>query len=234
MRFIAVTQGIDIRPDGEKPVDRPGGDREGVEDRQDQRQDAIKDRQEDRQDWADDAREDRQKEYKKVRKERQEHYEKYYDEYWGWHHAHWRAHYYSRAAFLALDCGRTTVVVSTHSYYYCGGTYYDRVYIQNEVQYVPVSAPSGAELDQLDDATVVVVDGESYYLADGSFYTKLRRDGKDVYVVIDPPLGAEVTSLPQETREFQVGNDTYYQFDKVFYMKHGSGYVVVDPPPSAG
>jgi hypothetical protein len=128
---------------------RPEGGREGAEDRQD----AIKDRQEDRRDWADDAREDRQENIEKIRKERKEHYEKYYDEYWGWHHAYWGSRYYSRTAFLALDCGRTTVVVSTHSYYYCGGTYYDRVYIQNEVQYVPVSAPDGAELDQLDDAT---------------------------------------------------------------------------------
>jgi len=102
------------------------------------------------------------------------------------------------------------------------------------VQYVPVSAPDGAELDQLDDATEVVIDGESYYLANGSFYTKVQRDGKDVYVVVDPPVGAEVQSLPEETREFKIGDDTYYQFDKVFYRKQGSGYVVVDPPPAAG
>jgi len=125
-------------------------------------------------------------------------------------------------------------VVSSHTFYYCGGSYYDRVYVQSEVRYVPVSAPSGAELTKLENPVAMVIEGETYYLDNGNFYTKVRRDGKDVYVVIDPPIGAEVPSLPEEVREFKVGDATYYQFDKVFYRKLGDHYVVVPPPNPEG
>jgi hypothetical protein len=123
--------------------------------------------------------------------------------------------------------------VSSHSFYYCGGNYYDRVYVKSEVRYVPVSAPSGAEITSLEDPTSMIIDGEEYFLSKGTFYTKVRRDGKDIYVVIDPPTGAEVPSLPGGAREMEVAGATYYQFDRVFYRKLGEIYVVVDPPAPA-
>jgi hypothetical protein len=229
------------RSEGERPGDRrsgergesPFGDRRPGEvgDREDlkQRREELGDR-EGRETRREEAREDWQDYGDKVRDERREYAEDYYDEYWGWHHSHHHHHYHSSAVYVSLGCSHSTVIVSSHTFYYCGGTYYDRVYVQSEVRYVPVSAPSGAELASLENPTVMVIDGEEYYLDNGSFYQQIRRDGKVLYVVVDPPVNAEVPSLPEGARELQVGDVTYYQFDRVFYRKLGEIYVVVEPP----
>ncbi len=188
-------------------------------DRQQNRQDHFQEAQDNRQGWADN-----------VREERQEYAEKYYDEYWNWHHGYMGSAYYAPHVFVSLGCSNQVVVVSAHSYYYCGGSYYDRVIVQSEVKYVPVSAPSGAEITKLENPTEIVIDGKTYYLDNGSFYIQVTRDGKQIYVVVDPPVGAEVPSLPDGARELDVAGDSYYQFDKVFYRKLGDRYVIVDPP----
>jgi hypothetical protein len=217
-----------------EPGEGPFGDRRPgeIDDREDleQRRDELGEKWEGRETNREEAREDWQDYGDKVRNERYEYAEKYYDEYWGWHHSHHHHHYHSSAVYVSLGCSHSTVIVSSHTFYYCGGTYYDRVYVQSEVRYVPVSAPSGAELESLENPTVMVIDGEEYYLDNGSFYQQIRRDGKVLYVVVDPPVNAEVPSLPEGARELQVGDVTYYQFDRVFYRKLGEIYVVVEPP----
>jgi hypothetical protein len=221
------------RPGDERPVDRrPGEGGEGPFG--DRRPGDIDDRErpdpEDRQNWREENREDWQEYGNDVRHERREYAEDYYDEYWGWHHSHHYAHYHSPSVYVSLGCRHETVIVSSHTFYYCGGSYYDRVYVKSEVRYVPVSAPSGAERTSLENPTLMVIDGEEYFLDGGSFYQQIRRDGKVLYVVVDPPVNAEVPILPEGARELKVGGATYYQFDKVFYRKLGDGYVVVEPP----
>jgi hypothetical protein len=102
------------------------------------------------------------------------------------------------------------------------------------VNYVVISAPTGAEIYSLPDATTLEVGGKTYYISDHTFYEKIKREGIYLYVVVDPPFGVEVSSIPKDAVEIKVEGASYYQYDKVFYRKvgdpAGTTYVIVSSP----
>jgi len=146
---------------------------------------------------------------------------------------YWRR-YYPPYAYMALPCTRTVVVVGNVTYYRCGSLWYNQVYYEGEVNYVEISAPSGAEVEKLPYSYTVEADGKTYYVSDNTFYQRITRDGKQLYVVVDPPYGAEVASISEDALEVTVEDKTYYQYDKVFYRKIGDGedttYIIVASP----
>ena len=66
-------------------------------------------------------------------------YDEYYDD--AWKFAVGASLTY--AAFSALTCNTTTVIVSGVTYYQCGPTWYNRAYAGGSVTYVVVNAPPG-------------------------------------------------------------------------------------------
>ncbi|RLB88777.1 MAG: hypothetical protein DRH10_07045 [Deltaproteobacteria bacterium] len=97
-----------------------------------------------------------------------------------------------------------------------------------------ISAPTGAEISSLPNATTLEVGDKTYYVSDNTFYEQIKREGKDLYVVVDPPLGAEVKSIPKDAVEIKVDGAAYYQYDIVFYRKISdpkrTTYVIVASP----
>jgi hypothetical protein len=128
---------------------------------------------------------------------------------------------------LAITAERVT-------YYQCGSVWYNQVYYQDQVQYVEISAPKGAEITSLSNPKTIEANGKTYYISEHTFYEKIKRDGKDIYVVVDPPYGVEVDSIPEKSVEVKVEGTTYYQYDKIFYRKISEGkkttYLIVASP----
>jgi hypothetical protein len=227
------------RPEGggERPG-RPegGGNREdwgsNSEDRIKQRQEGMNQRQDQRLEYANEWQDERWE---------------YVDDHWwgGWYGYPYGYPPYGYPATVGLHfhidlsdkgCNAQPVTVGPSSYTQCGSTYYEKVYIKEEVRYVEVAPPDGMEKRELPNARTLQVGEKTYYVDGFTFYEKVRRDGRDLYVSVDTPVGAEVDSIPESAVKIELDGKTYYQYDSIFYRPVGSGegasYVVVVPPPA--
>ena len=211
------------------------------QERRTSRQETRPERRTDRQDSRQQRREELQSRRDDIRSERREWAEDVYDEHSEWHEDYWNAYafsagiaalHYSAYAFSNLACAQSTIIVSSHSYYRCGPVWYDRVYYQNEVTYVQVPAPTGAEITQLSNPTIIDAARQTYYISDHIFYQRITRDGRDIYVVVDPPLGVEVTRLPEGAIRVSARGGRYYRYGDVYYRQVNNPvrptYVIVE------
>ena len=141
-----------------------------------------------------------------IQENRQQYLDDYYDEWEDWYDDYWHydMHYYPSYVFVGMPCTHTVVQVGNVTYYQCGSVWYSQVYVKNEVQYVEISAPKGAEITSLSNPKTIEVNGKTYYISEHTFYEKIKRDGKDIYVVVDPPYGVEVDSIPEKSVEVKV------------------------------
>lgn len=209
------------------------------------RQKAIKDRQKDRQKTAKKMQDQRLRYANEWQNERWEHIDKHW---WGGWYGYPYGYRYGYGPPIGIHfhidlsnkgCTPQPVTVGPSSYTQCGSTYYEKVYIKEEVRYVEVATPRGLEKTELDNARQVRVGDKTYFVEGHGFYEKVQRDGRDLYVSVDTPAGAEVDRIPENAMEVEVDGKKYYQYDSIFYRAVGSGedrtYVVVVPPaPPSG
>ena len=112
-------------------------------------------------------------------------------------------------------------------------TFYTRETGEDGTQYYEVQPnPAEEELDELPpDATSFVVDEETYYYVDRALYVAADGGG---YVMSEPALGGTTSQLPDGATVINEGNETYFQFDTVFFKQvrsaSGTAYEVVPAP----
>jgi hypothetical protein len=88
--------------------------------------------------------------------------------------------------------------------------------------------PAEEELDELpDDAVSFVVEEETYYYAGTALYVAAEGGG---YVMSEPALGGVAPRLPDGATVINEGDQTYFQFDTVFFQEVDSGYEVIPAP----
>ncbi len=87
-----------------------------------------------------------------------------------------------------LPAGHTTVHVGKSSYHYCGGYYYQPVYVNGVTNYIVVQPPVGTVVDELPSGAIgESVGGVMYYRVGGSWYRPMYVTGQVSYVVVAPP-----------------------------------------------
>lgn len=184
---------------------------------------------EDWQEWRDQNREDWQ-----------EWYDDQYDDYWDhhYHHGWWYGYPVSTVSYsFYIDntppCTQTVVInqaTGSTTYYHCNSVWYQPAYADGQVRYVVTSPPAGGELTTLSNPSKMTVNGQDYFLGNHIFYQKITRDGQTLYVTVDAPIGAMVPTIPQYAVEIKHQDQTYYRFDKIFYQREKSYFVVVANP----
>ena len=97
-----------------------------------------------------------------------------------------------------------------------------------EVQPVPPEE----EIDEIPEGTVTfVADEETYYYVERGLYVAAEAGG---YVMSEPPLGSVAAKLPDGATVINEGEQTYFQFDTVFFKPMDSGseaaYEVIAAP----
>jgi hypothetical protein len=157
-RPTPAKQPAQARPDGAsqraRADDRGSNQKDRADNRgdlQDNRQDWKDQDREDRQDYRDDARKEVQQNREDVRKEMKKYNNEYHEynewkEHNEWYDDRWkRALGYSMtsAAFHAMTCSMTSVMVQGMTYYGCGSSWYNRSYSGGNVTYVVVNTPPG-------------------------------------------------------------------------------------------
>ncbi len=68
------------------------------------------------------------------------------------------------------------------------------------------------------------------YYHGGNYYRSTSRG----YLVVRAPLGVHVSHLPIGYATVVIGASTYYVAHDIYYKKHGTDYVVVEPPQNSG
>jgi hypothetical protein len=211
---------------GLKPSQLPSRDRDQA------REDWNENREERREDWQD-YRDD-------VREDWQDYYHDHYHDDWDddWYSPWWYGYPVSTVSFaFYMDntppCSKTVVINQTTgqtTYYYCNSVWYQPAYNAGEVKYIVTAPPAGAELPSIPSPHKMTVGGKEYYLSNHVFYQQITRDGQTLYVTVDAPPGAKAPSIPEYAVEIEHQGQSYYRFDKIFYVKQGDAFVVVKNP----
>lgn len=147
-----------------------------------------------------------------------------------------RAGLVTEHGFKRLGCRAQPVVADGHTFYRCGGTWYDPVVVSGEPAYIEVWAPPGVTVEALPpEAAQVTSSGKTYYVAGGEFY-EAQTTGPG-YVLVQPAKGTRLDSLPGGLKgRIGVFSDgqTYYPYQGVFYREVVEGtqtfYEVADSP----
>jgi hypothetical protein len=174
------------------------------------------------------------------REDWQEWYDDQYDDYWDhhYHHGWWYGYPVSTVSYsFYIDntppCTQTVVInqaTGSTTYYHCNSVWYQPAYADGQVRYVVTSPPAGGELTTLSNPSKMTVNAQDYFLGNHIFYQKITRDGQTLYVTVDAPIGAMVPTIPQYAVEIKHQDQTYYRFDKIFYQREKSYFVVVANP----
>jgi YHS domain-containing protein len=222
---------------GLKPSQLPSRDRDQT------REDWKGNREDAREDWEgnrEDAREDWQNWRNDAREDWQDWYHDEYNDYWDdhWYSPWWYGYPVGAVSFsFYMDdrppCEKTVIInqaTGATTYYYCNAMWYQPAYSAGEVKYIVTAPPAGAELTALADPYKVTVGGQDYFVSNHVFYQKIVRDGQTLYVTVDAPPGARVPTIPQYAVEIEHLGQSYYRFDKIFYVRQGDFFVVVKNP----
>jgi hypothetical protein len=115
---------------------------------------------------------------------------------------------------------------------------YDETFYTQETdasgdQYYEVQPhPAEEELDEIPaNAVSFEADEETYYYVNKAMYVAAEGGG---YIMSEPPLGSMTPRLPDGATVINEGDETYFQFDTVFFkeveFESGTRYEVVPAP----
>ncbi len=131
-----------------------------------------------------------------------------------------RAGLLSEHGFKRLDCRAEPVVADSHTFYRCGGTWYDPVTVSGQAAYVEVWAPPGVTEQTLPEDTITVTAaGMTYYVAEGVFY---QETDNDTYTLVQPANGTRMDGMPGGLKgKVAVVSEgqTYYPYHGIFYRE---------------